>query len=133
MRLPKRLPAALAGLVLCAASAAEAGLPTVSTTGARQPQGAPAAKARKRHLHLCPECAAKVTPPPPPMMAPGSCPTCGPTVSGLPPGAVIIGEGTPSPVPIASAPGGAPGYAVIGGAMPASEPAPVGVMRTNYN
>lgn len=135
MRLPKRLPAAaaLAGLALCAASAAEAGLPTVCTTCAGQPEGAPAAKIhKKRHMHLCPDCAAKATPPAMVMAAaPGGCATCGTSGPGLPPGVAIIGDGNPAPVQLTA--GGAPGYAVVGGTMAAAEPAPVGVMRTNYN
>jgi hypothetical protein len=145
MRFPKvkTLAIAIAGVSLFAVDTAQAGLDSVCSTCAGQPQ-APKSKTPHKHSvkqkksgQFCAECAAKMQAqgmtPPPAMIAAtsGGCATCGTVTTATAPGYAIVGDGSPSPV-MASANGGAPGYAIVGGTMVSSEPAPVGVMRTNY-
>jgi hypothetical protein len=94
-------------------------------------------RAQKRHRHLCPTCAAKVAaarqaatgqPIPGPVVVQGApmggapCLSCQQSAMGTAPGVAYVGE-----------PMAAPGYAMVGGTMPGAEPAPIGVMRTNYS
>jgi len=144
MRRLKPLSIALAGLALSAVATAEAGWPT-------GPNGQPATQRRAclpktKKAHLCANCAERLKAQGP-IPATGGCPTGGPpppppmvitraaTYSGSAPGYAVIGDGTPSPMMMASGPdaSGAPGYAIVGGTIASSEPAPVGVVRTNYN
>ncbi len=97
--------------------------------------------------HMCAKCAAKLPkrvpadgPGMPQGVGPdGTCVSCQ-IAAQLPPGAVIVSEGPATYAPGASgyAPAGgeAPGFASVGGydpATPAGEPAPIGVMRTEYS
>jgi hypothetical protein len=145
MRFPKltSLAVAFTGIALFAADRAEAGLDSVCSTCAGQPQ-APKTKAPLRHTlkshksgKICAECAAKLKaqnglPPTIVATAPGACAACGAPATAAAPGYAIVGDGSPAPV-LASGSAGAPGYAIVGGAMVSAEPTPVGVMRTNYH
>lgn len=149
MRRPKKLSLALAGLAVFAASAAQAGLQNVCSTCAGQPESPRKsslhaklhAKAKKTG-HLCAACAAKMKngmTMPATVAANAPCAACGDaaavnlTASASAPGYAVIGDGSPAPLMAASGVGGdAPGYAIIGGTMASAEPAPIGVMRTNY-
>ena len=152
MRCPKKvsLLLSLAGLVVFAAPAAQAGLQSVCTTCAGQPESPRKASLHaklhaktKKTGHLCAACAAKMKngmTMPATIAATGSCATCGDAAgaslaaSGSSPGYAVIGDGSPAPLMAASGvSGNAPGYAIIGGTMASAEPAPIGVMRTNYN
>lgn len=152
MRHPRKLTntLALAGLAVFTASAAQAGLQNVCTTCAGQPESPRKAtihaklhaKARKTG-HLCAACASKMKNGmrmPATVASTGPCATCNDgggailAASDSTPGYAVIGDGSPAPLMAASGVGGnAPGYAIIGGTMASAEPAPIGVMRTNYN
>ena len=145
MRFPKltSLAVALTGVALFAVDRAEAGLDSICSTCAGQPQ-APKTKAPHKHAaknhksgHICAECAAKSNAknglqPTAIATAPAACAACGAATNASAPGYAIVGDGSPAPV-LASGSAGAPGYAIVGGAMVSAEPTPVGVMRTNYH
>jgi len=82
---------------------------------------------RPKPIHICENCLKKAQanvgfmPPPPPMMMDGAA---------LPPGYTVVGPVNGAPMVMN---GGAPGYAVVNGGLPSAEPAPVGVMQTNYS
>ena len=150
MRRSRKLSLALAGLAVFAASAAQAGLQSVCTTCAGQPESPRKASTHakfhakaKKTGHLCAACAAKMKngmTVPATVASTGPCATCGDAAganlasSASMPGYAVIGDGSPTPLMAASGVGGnAPGYAIIGGTMASAEPAPIGVMRTNYH
>ena len=154
MRRPRKLSLALAGLAVFAASAAQAGLESVCSTCAGQPQAPkPSVKVKakaKKVGHLCAACAAKIkngTTVPATIASTATiassapCTACGAGpelnltgTSSSTPGYAVIGDGSPSPLMAANGVGNsAPGYAIIGGTVASAEPAPIGVMRTNYH
>ncbi len=142
MRRLRVLPFALAGLALALPSAADAGLDSVCSTCGGQPQ-APAHKHKtKKARHLCAACAAKAEgtiPADVPVVATAGCSACAASAAGTSgpvmasaPGFASVGDGSSSPIVLAS-PSSPPGYAVVGGTVVSAEPAPIGVMRTNYS
>lgn len=154
MRLPKikTLAVALSGMALFASEPATAGDPSNCAICNTLPatarvRGPHSHKTKRIAAHLCADCAVKMesngmVPPTMVAAAPGGCTACGtsgPVTSGpmssspMPsaPGYAMVGDGSPSP--LLAAGGNAPGYAIVGGTMVSSEPAPVGVMQTNYS
>jgi len=142
----RSLSLALAGLVGLSASSATAGIGGLDTTNAGQPRMKLVKHKAKKTGHICPDCQAKmvaesgapapimISGTPSAMMAAGPCTACetsGPAML-VPtaPGYASVGDGSPAPV-MASA-GDVPGYANVGGMVVSSEPAPIGVVRTNY-
>ena len=160
MRRLLTLPVALAGLAMAwPAPSALAGLDSVCSTCNGQPRSK--ARPRPAHAHkhadghtLCASCAAKAQAAmaaSPPAMAASGCSACDaaalaaapagtamtmPMPSASAPGFASVGGASPSPsspILLAGETSGAPGYATVGGTIGSTEPAPVGVMRTNYS
>jgi hypothetical protein len=131
----RRLAALSLGLVLAAPFSARAQGPHPSAFQNAMPAQGPAASYGG---HICADCLKKIprrlpasaNAAPPTVIAesygptPG-CAACASGIGGLPPGAVILGPGE------AFVGGEAPGVAYVGGPA-AAEPAPIGVMRTDY-
>jgi hypothetical protein len=147
MRFVRRFRLALVGLALAVpTSGAWAQGSNPVWQGSRAPTTQP--------MHICPSCLAKlqanggagaapavVAPPAvmtgaPVVMAGGDgCAACQAQASNvvMPPGHASVGSGNVVMAPgYATVGGPAPGYAVVGGPVPAAEPAPIGVMGTNY-
>lgn len=149
MRRLRSLPLALAGLACLLPSSARAGLPGLDSTCAGQPRTKVSSRHAKapRPPRLCPDCQAKmlaqtgqpapvvISGTPTAIVASGPCSACeivspSSLPPSSPPGFAVVGDGASSPMMASS--GGEPGYAVTGGLVASAEPAPIGVVQTNY-